>query len=306
MTGLPISHAPRALGKSGVEVSSLAWGMWRFRGSDLKAAQGRVEAALEAGITLFDTADVYGLDNEEPFGAAENLLGRVLADAPHLREWFVLATKGGIRIGTPYDSSAAYLIEACDASLKRLRVEQIDLYQIHRPDVLTHPAEIARAFEALRNAGKVRAFGLSNFTTSQVAALLPFLDEPLASVQPEFSPLALGPLEDGGLDQAIAHDLVVLAWSPLAGGRLGDGSTTALDARGAAVTAALDGLAEREGVSRSAVVYAWIMAHPARPIPIVGSQTPERIADAARAFDVRLDRADWYAVLTAARGAPLP
>ena len=305
MTGLPISHAPRALGKSGLCVSPLAWGMWRFRGDDLRAAQAKIEAALDARITLFDTADVYGLDNEEPFGAAEALLGRVLAQAPHLRDRFVLATKGGIRIGTPYDSSADYLVAACEASLERLGVERIDLYQIHRPDVLTHPAEVARAFRTLREAGKVRTFGVSNTTPAQTAALIAHLDEPLASVQPEFSPLALGPLEDGTLDQAIVHDLAVLAWSPLAGGRLGEAEPSA-DRRAAAVTAALDAIAKREGVTRPAVAYAWIMAHPARPVPIVGSQTPARIADAARAFDVKMDRADWYGVLTASRGAPLP
>ncbi len=307
MTGLAISHAPRALGKSGLSVSPLAWGMWRFRGDDVRAAQAKVEAALAAGITLFDTADVYGPDNGEPFGAAEALLGRVLAAAPQLRDRFVLASKGGIRIGTPYDSSAGYLVDACEASLRRLGVERIDLYQIHRPDLLTHPAEIAGAFRSLREAGKVRAFGLSNATPSQTAALMAYLDEPLATVQPEFSALALGPLEDGALDQAMVHDLAVLAWSPLGGGRLGDGrSAGAADARTGAVIAALDALARREGVPRSAVAYAWIMAHPARPIPIVGSQTPERIAEAARAFDVHLDRADWYSVLTASRGVPLP
>lgn len=294
--------ASRALGRSGIEVSPLAWGMWRFRTDD-RSAQALVEAALDAGISFLDTADIYGVA-EDGFGSAEALLGRVLAQSPALRGRMVLATKGGIRPGVPYDSSADYLVAACEASLKRLGVETIDLYQIHRPDVLAHPAEIARAFDALKQAGKVRAFGVSNYTPAQVAALSAHVTEPLVSTQPEFSPLHVAPLTDGVLDQALERGMAVMAWSPLGGGRLGGGEGA--DPRARAVTAALDAIAEREGAPRSAAAYAWIMAHPASPIPIVGSQNPARIAEAARALEVRLDRADWYAVLTAARGEPLP
>jgi predicted oxidoreductase len=277
--------------------------MWRFRGDDLAVAQARVEAALAAGIDLFDTADVYGPDNGEPFGAAEALLGRVFAAAPHLRRRMVLATKGGIEMGVPYNSSADYLERACEASLKRLGVEQIDLYQIHRPDSLAHPAEVARALERLRVAGKIAEAGVSNHTPAQVRALAAHVPFPLASIQPEFSPLAIGPIGDGVLDQAMEMDLGVLAWSPLAGGRLGDEGA---DARASVVRQALDALAAPRGVGREAIAYAWIMAHPARPVPIVGSQRPERIAAATQALTVTLTRAEWYGVLVAARGEPLP
>jgi len=297
------SHEPRPLGKSGISVSPLAWGMWRFKGESVADARLLVETALESGITLLDTADVYGADTPYGFGSSEGLLGKVLRDAPHLREKFVLASKGGIILGVPYDSSADYLVSACEASLQRLGVEKIDLYQIHRPDVLAHPAEIAAALTKLREQGKIDAVGVSNYLPSQVAALQAHLPFALASIQPEFSPLTIEPLSDGVLDQALERDLAVLAWSPLGGGRLvGQGT----DDRGRAVIEALDVIAREQLVDRAAVALAWIMAHPSRPIPIVGSQTPERIKASADALRVKLSRTQWYAILTASRGVPLP
>ncbi|PXA83442.1 aldo/keto reductase [Nostoc sp. 3335mG] len=271
--------------------------MWRFHGDDVAAAQGLIEAALAVGITLFDTADIYGVDTDG-FGAAEALLGRVLAASPGLRERMVLATKGGIVPGTPYDSSPDYLARALDASLQRLGLEQVDLWQIHRPDLLAHPQETARALEAMVASGKVRTIGVSNFTPAQVAALTAFLTIPLASTQPEFSPLHLDPMWDGTLDQAMALDLAVLAWSPLGGGRLGSGDGE--------VARLLAAQGERFGISVAAATYSWLLAHPARPIPIVGSQRPERIAEAADAFRVSWTRAEWYAVLQASMGEKLP
>ncbi len=291
----------RHLGKSGIEISSLAWGMWRFAGLEISAARAAIDAAFDAGITLFDTADIYGF-GEQGFGKAEELLGRVLAESPDLRSRMVVASKGGITPPVPYDSSAHYLVQAIDKSLERLKVEQIDLWQIHRPDILTHPQEIARTVENAVNAGKIRAFGVSNFTQTQIATLAQFCPVPIVSTQPELSPLRIDTIENGELDQAIAMDLGVLAWSPLGGGRIGDPTNE----REQNVAAALSGVAAAHGVSRTAAAYSWIMAHPARPIPIVGSQNPARIAEAADAFKVVWTRADWYSVLVAARGVPLP
>ena len=296
------SHARRPLGKGGLSIPPLAWGLWRFCGNDVRAARERVDAAIEAGLDLFDTADVYGPDNGEPFGAAETLLGRVFAEAPSLRDRVVLATKGGIELGTPYNSSAEYLVRACEASLRRLRVDAVDLYQIHRPDLLAHPGEVASALEKLRQAGKIREAGVSNHSPAQVAALKAHLQFPLASIQPEFSPLAVAPLTDGTLDQAMQHGFVVLAWSPLAGGRLVSGGGS----RAAEVINALTPIAARAGVDTSAAAFAWIMAHPAAPIPLVGTQTPSRIRAATDAFKVTYSREEWYAVLVAARGEKLP
>jgi len=292
----------RALYPGGPEVSSVAWGMWRFAGDDVAAAEARVQAALDAGVTLFDTADIYGPDNGEPFGAAEALLGRVLAGNPGLRDQMVIATKGGISMGVPYDSSASYLGAAIDASLARMGVDHVALWQIHRPDILTHPAEIGEALLAAHQAGKIGAVGVSNFTPWQVEALAAHLPLPIVSCQPEFSPLAVAPLGDGVLDQAIARGMAVLAWSPLGGGRLGNPA----DERTRAVAAALDAKAKQAGVSRAAAAYSWIMAHPARPIPIVGTQSVPRIAEIPDAYTPTWTRAEWYEVLVAARGEPLP
>lgn len=293
-----------SLGKSSLAVSPMAWGMWRFKGSDVKAARARVEAALAAGLTFLDTADIYGPDNDEPFGTAEALFGQVLKDAPQIRDQVVLASKGGIVMGTPYDSSAAYLESAVEASLSRMGIDKIDLYQIHRPDHLAHPAQVAQVLTRLRSAGKIGEVGLSNHTAAQVSALQAHLAFPIACVQIEFSPLVVGPLYDGTLDQALETGMGVMAWSPLAQGRLADGPST--DERVLAVRAELDRLAAAHGVSRTVAAYAWLLAHPAGPIPIIGSQQPERIAEAAKALAVQLTRPEWYAVLTAARGVPLP
>jgi len=303
MTELKLSASLRPLGTSGLAVSPLAWGMWRFAGNDLKASRAKIDAAFGIGINFFDTADIYGPDNGEPFGAAEALLGRVFAEDKGLRARMILATKAGIIIGVPYNSSASYLVEACEASLKRLGTDYVDLFQIHRPDILTHPAEVAAALDKLRTAGKIRTAGVSNHTAAQTAALQAYLPFPLASHQPEFSALTLNPLTDGVMDQALEKNMAVLAWSPLGGGRLG-GSPG--DDSAARVAAALDELAAANGVSRAAAAYAWIMAHPARAIPIVGTQNPARIAEAADAYKVKIDRTDWYKVLVASRGERLP
>ena len=302
MTHLAPPAAVRPLYEGGPQVSGIGWGMWRFSGDDVAAAEARVVAALDAGVTLFDTADIYGPDNNEPFGAAEALLGRVFQRNPSLVQRMVIATKGGIVIGTPYDSSRAYLTSAIDASLTRMGVEHVALWQIHRPDILTHPAEIAEALTAAHAAGKIGAVGVSNFTASQVEALAAYLDLPVVSNQIELSPLEIAPFVNGLTDQALARRMTIMAWSPLGGGRLGDPK----DERGAAVAKALDAKAAEAGVSRAAAAYSWIMAHPSRPIPLVGTQSVARIAEIPDAYKPKWTRADWYAVLVAAMGAPLP
>ncbi|GGE75575.1 aldo/keto reductase [Niveispirillum cyanobacteriorum] len=303
MDRLTIDASPRPLIDGTPAISALGWGMWRYHDDDVAAATARSMAALEAGITLFDTADIYGFGHEHGFGAAEALFGRVLAANPGLRDRIVLATKGGILPPIPYWSRGSRLIETCEASLRRLGVESIDLYQIHRPDLLAHPAELAAALDTLRQQGKIRAAGVSNYTPTQFAALAAHMPFPLISIQPEFSPLHTDPLFDGVLDQALERNLAVLSWSPLGGGRL---LGAADDARTQAVAVALDAIAARQGATRAAVAYAWGMAHPSRPIPLIGSQTPDRIREATDAFKVEMTGAEWYAVLVAAMGKPLP
>ena len=303
----PSADARIPLGHSGLTVAPLGWGMWRLGDPAEASVRARVEAALEAGYTLFDTADVYGYRRGSGFGTAESLLGAVLREAPQLRARMVLATKAGITPPVPYDSSAEHLIEACDASLKRLGVEYIDLFQIHRPDLLAHPAEVAQALERLRRAGKIRTAGVSNYSAAQFEALAAHLPFALASVQNELSPLAIEGLSDGTLDAAMRRGTAVIAWSPLGQGRLATRPGGLSDSpRTDAVIQSLDAIARRDGTPRTAVAYAWIMAHPARPIPLVGSQNPARIREARSAYAVHLTREDWYRILVAARGAGMP
>ncbi len=276
--------------------------MWRFAGTDVATARARIDAAFEAGVTLFDTADIYGADTPGGFGSAEALLGEVLAEAPGLRGRMVLATKGGIIPGVPYDSSAPYLASAIDNSLRRLHTDHVELWQVHRPDLLTHPQEVARTLEEAHCAGKIGAIGVSNFTAAQTAALAKFLPVPVASHQSEFSPLHLAPLFDGIFDQSMAEGMAFLAWSPLGGGRLGDPA----DKRTWAIAGLLDAKAADYGVSRAAATYSWVMAHPARPIPIVGTQNVDRIREIPQAFAPRWTRAEWYAVLQLSMGEKLP
>lgn len=304
MSDLPLPPPSRILGASGIAIAPIAWGMWRLAegGRGAGEAARLVHAALEAGITLLDTADIYGFDGSAGFGDAEALLGEVLAAEPALRGRMVLASKGGIMPPLPYDQSAAYLTGAIEASLRRLGTETIDLYQIHRPDILAHPQEVARVLDDAVDSGKVRAVGVSNFTIQQIEALNHFLGHKLVATQPEISPLRIEVFENGELDQALRLGLTPLAWSPLGGGRVvAPGS-----AREEAVAAELDRVARAQGVSRSVAAYGWLMAHPAGIVPIIGSQNPARIAEGAAAMTMRWSRQDWYAVLVAARGAPLP
>ncbi len=304
MSELPLPSAARQLGTSGIEVSPIAWGMWRLAedGRTPSDAAKLVHAALDAGITFLDTADIYGFDGSGGFGDAEALLGEVLAAEPALRDKMVLATKGGIMPPLPYDQSADYLRSAIDASLTRLKVGSVDLWQIHRPDILAHPHEVARALDDAVASGKIRTLGVSNFTMAQTAALQHFLGNKLVTTQPEISPLRIDCFENGELDQAMMLGLTPMAWSPLGGGRL----AAPLTLREQAVAATLDTVAQAQGVSRTVAAYSWLMAHPARIVPIIGSQNAARIAESAAALSVRWTRTDWYAVLVAARGERLP
>jgi predicted oxidoreductase len=303
MSDVHTSNPLKPLGSSGLMVSSLGWGMWRFLGEDVGVARAKIDAAFDIGINLFDTADIYGFNGQSGFGDAETLLGKVFWEDASLREKMVLASKGGIVPGLPYDSRAESLVKACEASLKRMRTDMIDLWQVHRPDNLAHPSEVARAFDMLRQSGKVRAFGVSNYTVPQTRALQAYLDVPLASLQPEFSPLSIDVIQDGILDLAMETKCTVLAWSPLGGGRIAEPGS---DVRAQNVVAALGKVAERYGVSVTTIAYAWVMTHPCGAIPLVGTQNPARIAEAGAAMKIKLERAEWYSIFVAARGAPMP
>ena len=295
------TSSPRSLGPL-PEVGPLAFGHWRFVGHDVRTATHLIETALDLGMNLIDTADVYGLDwGGEGFGDAESLLGSVLAASPELRERMVLASKGGIMPGIPYDSSRRYLTEALDSSLTRLSVDRIDLYQIHRPDMFTHPEDLAATLTEFLDAGKVAAVGVSNFTPSQTAALVSYLGDSVVSTQPQFSVNHLEPLRDGTLDQAMQLGLRPLAWSALAGGALATGHNIRTE-----LMLEIDALAARENVDRTAIALAFVLAHPSRPIAILGSQKPERLRAAIDALSVSFTRTDVYTLIEASEGEALP
>ena len=309
------------LGNSSISGSRLAYGCWRIAGTWTPAevtpearANGRkaVLAAYEAGYTLFDQADIY-CDGE-----TEKIFGQVLREVSGMRERIVLATKCGIRKpGDPkpnspyrYDFSAEHILHSCEQSLQRLGIDCIDIYQLHRPDYLMDPDEVARAFAQLKQQGKVREFGVSNFRPSQVTALQKACPMRLLVNQVEISLANPSCLEDGTLDQCLAEKITPMAWSPLAGGKLGDGARKVLPAQEAyqteAIGTALDEMARDHSTSRTVIALAWLLKHPARIVPIVGSANPEKIRDAARADTVELSRDEWYRLFRAALGRPLP
>ncbi|MGB6229067.1 MAG: aldo/keto reductase, partial [Litorimonas sp.] len=184
------------------DFGKIGYGCMGLVGHGLDEADRLIRTALDAGMALIDTADIYGFGTDPGFGAAEAALGEVLAASPELRDRMTLATKGGIIPPRPYDSSRDYLMGALDASLARLRVDRVDLYQVHRPDLLVPMADLAATLDAMVESGKVGAVGVSNFTADQTRALAAHLRAPLVSLQPEFSVLAQGALDDGVLDYA--------------------------------------------------------------------------------------------------------
>jgi predicted oxidoreductase len=269
-------------------------------------------AAYEAGYTLFDTADIYCR------GVCEQVLGQTLREVKGMRDNILVATKCGIRFpGEPnpesphrYDFSAEHILWSADNSLKNLGIETIDLYMLHRPDLLMNPPEIAAAFAKLKAEGKVKEFGVSNFSPSFVTTLQAHCPFPLIVNQVEIHLGRLDPFTDGTLDQCIEKTITPLSWSPLAGGWLGSGREIKPDDPGKEhkqkVLEVLDKTAAEHGVSRTVIALAWLLKHPSKIIPIVGSANPANIQDAAKADDVELTREQWYRIHLAARGKPLP
>lgn len=301
--------------------SRLAYGCWRVGGTwepaevtpESRAAGMRaVLAAYEAGYTLFDNADIYC------GGEAERILGAVLKEVAGMRERVLIATKCGIRPpGTPrpdspqrYDFSADHIVRSCEQSLKRLGIESLDLLMLHRPDFLADPAEISLAFAQLKASGKVRYFGVSNFRPSLVTALQAACPMPLVVHQVEISLAKLDAFTDGTLDQCLLEGITPMAWSPLASGLIGGGADRLLTSQKTyhpeQFLPALDALAKLRGVPRTTIALAWLLKHPGKIQPIVGSIKPERIREAAKACEVDLTREEWYRLLLAARGEPLP
>ncbi|MDN0076489.1 aldo/keto reductase [Crenobacter sp. SG2303] len=296
---------PTSPSAGGPCLSPIIAGTWRMAewNMDVAARIRWIEECFELGVSSFDHADIYG-DYR-----VESLFGEALATAPGLRDRMQLVTKCGIKLVSgnrpehtikSYDTSRAHVIASVDHSLKALHTDHIDLLLIHRPDALMDPQELAGTFDALRRAGKVRHFGVSNHRPSQFKLL--HGRYPLTTNQIELSPLHLDALHDGTLDQCLDLGVRPMVWSPLAGGRL----FTESNVQSVRVRTVLAALAHKYGVSVTTLAYAWILRHPSAPWPITGSGRIEAIRDAVAALMVRLDAEDWYRIREAGAGKEVP
>lgn len=298
------------LGSTGLKVSAVGYGGMSLTAD--RADQGRkaVAAAWEAGITLFDTADVYGR------GDAETILGQALRDAAIPRDQIVIASKCGIVFPgmvpayehKAYDLSPAYLKASCEASLQRLGVDYLDLYQPHRVDYLTHPEETARGLEDLCAEGKIRHAGVSNHTADEIRALTQYVR--LESLQTQFSLLHLEALETGLTAVCAEKRMSILCWSPLHKGVLAGGRSFDHDdwrqQRAAGVAAQIAAMATQLGVTPGQLALAWLMQLPGGVIPLVGTANADHLREAAGAAGLALHRDDWYELMVIGRGRPMP
>lgn len=292
----------------GLEASEIGLGCMRINELDTKAAESLVKTALDLGITLFDNADIYGGD--EP---AEEVFGRVMGAHPELRGRMVIQSKCGIR-GDYYDFSKEHILKTVEQSLRRMRIDHLDVLLLHRPDALVEPEEVAEAFAALEKDGKVRAFGVSNHNPMQIELLKTAVRSPLVANQLQFSPLRAGMVRvglnvntqyddgidrDGSiLDYSRIHHMVVQPWSPLQQGQI---EGTFLGVQGyKELNTALEELGEQYGLAPNAMVIAWILRHPAGMMPIVGTMDETHLKEIAKASGVRISRSDWYKLYAAA------
>lgn len=286
-------------------------------------ARAFLDAAAELGTNFFDHADIYA------FGRAEEVFGRILKERPALRDGIILQSKCGIRMsndppGSPqrFDFSAAHIEASVNAILRRLATDRLDILLLHRPDPLMEGEEIARAFDALKAAGKVRYFGVSNQSRFQMEYIQSFLPDPLVANQMEMSLLHSGFVEaqisvnqraaaypdgwEGLVEYCRLKGAVLQAWSPLAQGLLSGRDLTGQPDNVKAAAALVAQLAHARGVSAEAVALAWLLKHPARIQPILGTARPERLRACAHALDIELTRDEWYSLFAAARGRPMP
>lgn len=293
---------------AGPEVSRLVLGAWRLvdAGLDANAVRNLVSAAADIGLTTVDHADIYG-DYQ-----VESLFGQALRDAPDLKRRLQIVTKCDIKLVSGrrpehllkhYDTSRAHIVASVDASLQALGVERIDLLLLHRPDPLMDADETAGALDELIAAGKVAHVGVSNFGHAQFELLASRLRAPLVTNQIELSLLHPAPFVDGTLDDCQRRCIAPMAWSPLSGGRLFRHN----DPVASRVRGALESVRAQIGAgSIGQVAYAWLLAHPARIVPVTGTTRIERLRDAAEAVRHKLDRQQWFALWEAANGQPVP
>jgi len=315
-----------------LEVSRLAFGCMglgggfapdtRLTADHERQAREFLDAAQEIGANFFDHANIYGR------GRAEEVFGRVLTERPSLRDKIVIQSKCGIRWAddppnTPqrFDFSRDHILESVDAILARLRTDWLDVLLLHRPDPLWEGEEIAEAFQKLHLSGKVRYFGVSNQNRFQMEYLQSFLPESLVANQVEMSLLHYGFAEigisfnqssprypdgwEGTMEYCRMKDVLLQAWSPLAQGILMgklDGQPENIKETAALV----EEYAQRHEITAEAILLAWLLKHPAKIQPVLGTTRPDRLRACAKALSVSLSREEWYSLFAAARGAPMP
>lgn len=284
----------------------LAAGVWRMHewGQQIAHRRNWVDTCLDLGIDCFDHADIYG------GMTCEALFGEVLRESPSRRARMTLVSKCGIRLPgtsadpampplphTVYDTTARHIACSVDNSLSRLGTDWLDILLIHRPDPLMNPDEVAEAFARLHAQGKVRFFGVSNHAPSTMDLLASRLKLPLVTNQIELSPWHHGPMRDGTLDQCLDRRVRPMAWSPLGSGRVNEPSP---------IRDALLAVAQELGANVEATALAWLMRHPTRPIPVLGTGRIERLRDQAPAANLVMAASQWFRIYAAGVPGGLP
>jgi predicted oxidoreductase len=298
------------LSASGPEFSRIAFGTWRLL-NDPEAAtpQGlleRLKVCLDLGITTIDTAEIYGLYRvEEAIGAALRL-------DPGLKARMEIVSKAGIYVPSEfhpdrkisfYNTGADRLVKSVEKSLRFLAVDHLDLFLIHRPDWLTRAEDTAEGLNRLVRDGKIRSAGVSNYSPAQFRTLQAFTSAPLVTNQVEFSPFCLDPVFDGTFDQCQELRIHPMAWSPTGGGRL----FKETDETGQRLRQVMATLSDKyAGAAADQLCYAWILAHPAGPLAVSGTNKIARLRSVAAADGILLDREDWFVLAEAARGRRIP
>lgn len=301
-------RSPRLkLHKNGPLFSKIALGFWRLHEWDMNLTQlmELIEGALELGVTTFDHADIYGsYGNEE-------LFGKVLKEKPSLREKIELVTKYGICLTTKnrphhhiqhYNTTSQYIRESVERSLRKLDTDYLDLILIHRPDPLMAAGEIADIFSELIKEKKVLNVGVSNFSPSQFDLFQSKLDHPLVTNQVECSLLHLDPIYDGTFDQSQKNQFSPMIWSPFAGGELFTGKSE----KAVRVRELCQRLSQKYSASTDQIALAWLFQLPCNALAIAGTGKLSRLKSAVESASVQLDRQDWYQLLEAANGDPVP
>ena len=297
-----------SLTPNGPEFSRMIYGTWRILDTQPSAQEinRRLHTCLDLGITTIDTAEIYGLY------AVEEQLGAALALTPGLRDQLEIITKAGIYVPNPhhperrtahYNATAPRLVKSLEKSLRLLGTDHVELFLVHRPDWLARADDTAAGLNELLQSGKIKSAGVSNYTASQFDLLNSLMDQPAVTNQIEFHLLHMEPILDGTLHQCEKHGVFPMAWSPLAGGRIFDPNNPAA-VRLAAATQKMS--TRYNGATLEQLAYAWIIAHPSRPLPVIGTNKIERIQSAAKAAEITLEREDWYALWEAAQGRKVP